>query len=596
MTKPAALKYVIELIRVSTMAQANEDRAGIPAQREVCRRVAGIHGLTIKWSIEIVGVSGASVMFSPEMRQLQEIVKSGECAGVVTREIDRLMRPENFEDFAIFEVLKEHSVMLYTESGVFDLAQPNDRLMVTVRGAMSGLERTLIINRFQGGKEAKRRKGICIAGPQSLPYACIYSKEAGWSYDPEKIAQVKLLFDLYAKGERNHRKLSRMTGITYPRIPLILTNPIYIGWYIVKWMVDPTAKKRIDDRARYRSARRILRPPEMVYKHKVFDKGAISDEQFAFVQKIVAARKDMHWRYSKEDDHFTYRGLLRCGICGAHMTTKRSLRDSGSVNEYYMCETMKGRASYRTQVRPACGARRMRREVLEELLDNLVGTKLSDPIYLSKLMEAQRQAIRRNVDRARLGDLERTLKSFPGRRSKLDDAYVNLGTLERDDYRHRRAEIDEQENTIRLEMAKLRPVETAISPELLRDLLVPFQDWILLKREEKRRLLMQTIPMFNVSAGVATGGSIRHCYLPPYVVNGFMVTLTGGEDAPPEGTAGVTAPSHRKAGRAKPRVNRGAAAGVPNSEPSSPLLTSDPLPPAVFSDRSIYFNLDGLAG
>ncbi len=60
----------IELIRVSTEQQAGEDRAGVPAQREVNRRTAKAYGLRIVKSVEIVDVSGAAVLGSPEMREL----------------------------------------------------------------------------------------------------------------------------------------------------------------------------------------------------------------------------------------------------------------------------------------------------------------------------------------------------------------------------------------------------------------------------------------------------------------------------------------------------------------------------------------------
>jgi hypothetical protein len=59
------LKKVIELIRVSTKMQAQEDRASIPAQRATNRRTALTFGLEIVQSIELVDVSGASILKTP---------------------------------------------------------------------------------------------------------------------------------------------------------------------------------------------------------------------------------------------------------------------------------------------------------------------------------------------------------------------------------------------------------------------------------------------------------------------------------------------------------------------------------------------------
>ena len=78
------MKNVVELIRVSTEQQAGEDRAGIPAQREANRRTATIYGLHIVRSIEIIDVSGASVLKSPEMQDLLRLMESPDIHGVVT--------------------------------------------------------------------------------------------------------------------------------------------------------------------------------------------------------------------------------------------------------------------------------------------------------------------------------------------------------------------------------------------------------------------------------------------------------------------------------------------------------------------------------
>src|SRR5437868_15238827 len=95
------MKSVIELIRVSTEGQASGDRASIPAQRAVNRRTCAQYGLEIVRSIEISDVSGACVLLAPAMQQLIQAMRSEEIHGVVASEFSRLMRPEDFEDFAL---------------------------------------------------------------------------------------------------------------------------------------------------------------------------------------------------------------------------------------------------------------------------------------------------------------------------------------------------------------------------------------------------------------------------------------------------------------------------------------------------------------
>ena len=116
------MKRVIELIRVSTKEQAASDRASIPAQRAINKRTSDIYGLTVVRSIELSDVSGAAVLYAPEMKQLLELIKDAEIHGVVTREFSRLMRPENFSDYAILQAFAESNTLLYLPDGPIDFS------------------------------------------------------------------------------------------------------------------------------------------------------------------------------------------------------------------------------------------------------------------------------------------------------------------------------------------------------------------------------------------------------------------------------------------------------------------------------------------
>src|SRR5688572_27920404 len=91
-------KKVIELIRVSTEGQAAEDRAGIPAQREINRRTARNYGLDIVRSIEDVHVSGAAILKSPEVQELLPLIECSDFVGVMTYEFSRMIPPLKMTD------------------------------------------------------------------------------------------------------------------------------------------------------------------------------------------------------------------------------------------------------------------------------------------------------------------------------------------------------------------------------------------------------------------------------------------------------------------------------------------------------------------
>ena len=135
-------KKVIELIRVSTKGQAAEDRAGVPAQGAANRRTAQQYGLEIVRTIEMADVSGAAVLIAPEMKELLRLMESPQIHGVVAKEFSRLMRPENFTDYALLQVFVDTRTVLYLPDGPIDMSSKAGRLMGPIRAAIAGLERT----------------------------------------------------------------------------------------------------------------------------------------------------------------------------------------------------------------------------------------------------------------------------------------------------------------------------------------------------------------------------------------------------------------------------------------------------------------------
>jgi DNA invertase Pin-like site-specific DNA recombinase len=142
-------KKVIELIRVSTEGQAAADRASIPAQRAANRRTAEFYGLEIHKSIEISDVSGAAVLHAPEIREMIELMRSPEIHGVVAKEFSRLMRPENFDDYALLQHFADTKTILYLPEGPIDLGSKMGRLMGGVRALFAGVEREAALTRVK---------------------------------------------------------------------------------------------------------------------------------------------------------------------------------------------------------------------------------------------------------------------------------------------------------------------------------------------------------------------------------------------------------------------------------------------------------------
>src|SRR3954468_12143982 len=237
------MKRVIELIRVSTEGQAATDRASIPAQRTVNRRTCAQYALEIVRSIEISDVSGACVLLAPEMQQLVEAMRSPEIDGVVAREFSRLMRPENFEDFALLQAFVDSKTVLYLPEGPLDLNSKTGRLMGTIRAAMAGMERTEILERIWSAKEEKRRRGELGQSKVVLPWGVGHDSSRGFFYKPEA-ERVREAYRQFLAGDQSYGRLAKLVGVTPRGMHLIMRNPIWTGWRVIDKKRDSSAAGR----------------------------------------------------------------------------------------------------------------------------------------------------------------------------------------------------------------------------------------------------------------------------------------------------------------------------------------------------------------
>ena len=225
-------KPVLELLRTSTESQAAADRAGIPAQKAANRRTAAQHNLEIVRTIAITDVSGAAVLRSPEMHELLRLIESPEIHGVVAKEFSRLMRPENFADYALLQAFADTATVLYLPEGPIDFRSKSGRLLGTIRAAIAGNERTELLERVWAAKEEKRRAGAHPQGSVTLPFAVGYNRKNGCWYFKDESEKVLEAFRCVLAGQTSYTEVGRKVGIEPFNLRNILRNPIYTGWRV----------------------------------------------------------------------------------------------------------------------------------------------------------------------------------------------------------------------------------------------------------------------------------------------------------------------------------------------------------------------------
>jgi DNA invertase Pin-like site-specific DNA recombinase len=500
-------KKVIELIRVSTKGQAAEDRGGIPAQHAANLRTANLFNLEVVRTIEIIDVSGASVLKSPQMMQLLDLMEDQEIHGVVTKEFSRLMRPENFNDYALLQHFIDTRCLLYLPDGPIDLNSNTGRIIGPMRAAMAGTERQEIRERMQGGKEALRRAGKHPSGYTTLPYGVAYSKASGWVFTPQA-EKVKHAFSLFLSGQTSYTEIGRALNLPKSNVRYLLQNPIYTGWKVWDEKRDPSpqAKRERPDGGQH-DRKRIKRTPEEVVRRKVLPP-LVGEEDFGRVQQAIELKRRKHWRVRSETARrYVYNGFLTCGdgCCASLIYTHSAKQD------FYACSSHHPRERRRRALAglAPCTNRYMLRKRLEPKIDYLLGRKLREPEFLERIvgeynrrLPAQQVSLSVDVDnvKARLGGLAE-------KRERVLDAFFE-GTIDKGERDHRLEGIARETETFRKLLTESACDQSDLKPlslEAIASVIEPFFEWEFLQREDKRFLLGLLCPeiavyQYNVKA------------------------------------------------------------------------------------------------
>jgi len=456
----------IELLRVSTLGQADADRASLPSQKTINGRTAEQYGLTIVRSIEMAGVSGASVLLAPEMHEMVRLMRDPEIHGVIAREFSRLMRPENYSDYALLQVFVDTNTILYLPEGPINFGSRDGRLMGVMKATIGGLERLELQQKIWNAREEKRMRGEIGGSRVVLPYGVTYP----WAYtaDAEKVREV---FRLFLSGQTSYAELSNILGVTVPGLRCVMRNPIYTGWRVIDKKRDMSARGKYPTKdGRQGDRRKVNRKPEEVIRIKVLEP-LISESDFNRVQRLMDLKRENSWRSRESyEPRFTYNGYLNC-ICGSLIYTKYRRDD------YYIC-------------RDRCGVHYMRRDKLEPALDALFGKRLTNPLFLRRHILAPLAQKRAPQGNARL--LRTRLESLESKRKRILDGYFDE-VITAEERELRLNDVDRERSTITAILTRQTPARI-LDLDRLVDVFTPFAEFELLSRGDKRRLLNTITP------------------------------------------------------------------------------------------------------
>jgi DNA invertase Pin-like site-specific DNA recombinase len=157
------------------------------------------HAVTLGWPKDRVlvidddqGQSGRTSQDRPGFQRLVAEVTLGHVGLVLGLEASRLAR-SNQDWHQLFELCAIFDTLLADEDGVYDARDPNDRLILGLKGMMSEVELLTMRNRLDRGKWHKAQRGELFMG---VPMGYVKRPGGGVDLDPDEQVQavVRLIF------------------------------------------------------------------------------------------------------------------------------------------------------------------------------------------------------------------------------------------------------------------------------------------------------------------------------------------------------------------------------------------------------------------
>jgi len=443
-------------VRVSTQRQAQTQT--IDQQLDRLKRVVAER----RWQLPEAhifrddGYSGATLR-RPGLDRLRDLAALAKLDRILITDPDRLAR-NYVHQVLLLEELQRHGCQVeFIDRPLSD--DPQDQLLLQIRGAVAEYERTLIAERTRRGRLHKLQSGQMLPWTRP-PYGYRVDPDrprdpAGVRTDPAEAALVADLFRWYADegrsfmavAERLHDQgVSSPSGQEYWGIATIrgvLSNPTYTGTiYANRSRLRPACIRRSATHpiGRPRDSQVPLPPDQWIAVATV--PAIVTRDLFDRVQAKIARNRSFAAR-NNTTTKYLLRALVSCGSCQLACQARRTL-PTGKT--YYICT---GKS---LQVRQRLGCTCPSRFIPAGVLDDLVWADLVD---LLRHPDRVAKALRRATGghglpqelRARQENLRRGRLSLAQQIERLTEAYLS-GVLKLSEYERRRKELERRDTTL----------------------------------------------------------------------------------------------------------------------------------------------------
>jgi site-specific DNA recombinase len=326
------------------------------------------------------GYSGTTLK-RPGLDALRDRARLRDLEVVVVLSPDRLARNYVHQMVLIEEFEKGGCRVEFVERPMS--SEPNDQLLLQIRGAVAEYERTLLSERMRRGRLAKYKAGLLLPWTH-VPYGYRVDPDrprdpGGVRPDEAKAAVVAEIFATYLEQGASLFGVSRhleARGIPAPRggkvwsvatLRGILTNPVYAGRIYagrVRYRPAKIRRSATHPIGHPHDSAVPLPPEEWIPVASV--PAVVSQEQFDLVKEKLSKNKTFAKRNNKAHTYLL-RALVSCGRCKLCCIARTQTgRNNKYRQRYYVCSGKYKQAQSGLQEK--CPSRHAPADQLDELV------------------------------------------------------------------------------------------------------------------------------------------------------------------------------------------------------------------------------------
>ena len=445
------MKAVAVYVRVSTQRQAQSQTI----EQQLERLRAHLRGQGEELTSEAIfrddGYSGATLN-RPGLDRLRDAVRAGEVEQVLVTDPDRLAR-----NYVQLMVLLEELERAGCEVAFLDRPMsrdPQDQLLLQIRGAVAEYERTLIAERMRRGRQAKLRAG-CLLPWTRPPYG--YRLDPDRPRDPAGVtveaAEAAVVQELFAGYVEDHASLFglakhlQVLGIASPTgrprwspttLRGLLTNPAYTGQvYAGRWRARAPRIRRSATHPIGRPSDSPVPVPPAEWLPVAGIPALVSEERFAQAQAKLAQNRAFARRHNTAHAYLL-RALVSCGVCRSSCLC-RTIHPGYA---YYVC---RGKGDpLRSHRDEPCRARYAPAQQLDTLVWQDLCELLTHPEHVAQaLARAHGGGWLPQELQARREQLRQGRRGLEGQLERLTEAYL-LAIIPLAEYQRRRQGLEQR--------------------------------------------------------------------------------------------------------------------------------------------------------